>query len=310
MAEKARLTEKALNELRHLSGGPVLEDEPMSAHTTFRLGGPADYMCSPKGPDELGRVLAWCESEGLERLVIGAGSNLLVADKGIRGLVIRTGAMTAWSVSADTLVAEAGILMPAISFALADMGLSGFTEACGIPGSLGGGLCMNAGAYGWNIADVTVKVEAMDLKGRRMELSREAMGFGPKTSALMREGLIATRLYARLGRADRAAIKARISALLKDRASKQPLELPNAGCVFRNPAGTGAGRLIDSCGLKGLCVGGAWVSEKHANFIVNRGGASAADVRSLLMKVQGEVFDKYGEVLEPEVRLVGDWDAE
>ncbi len=125
----------------------------------------------------------------------------------------------------------------------------------------------------------------------------------------MREGFIATRLYAKLERAESSAIRARISTLLKDRASKQPLELPNAGCVFRNPAGTGAGRLIDSCGLKGLCIGGASVSDKHANFIVNRGRASAADVRELLLKVKREVFEKYGEMLEPEVRLVGEWDA-
>lgn len=310
MAERTTLSEKAVNELSLMCGWRVLVDEPMSSYTTFRIGGPADFMCSPSSPEALSRVLAWTSAEGIGRLVMGAGSNLLVSDRGIRGIVIRTNRMCAWTAEDGNLVAEAGALMPRLANDLAGMGLSGFTEACGIPGSVGGGLYMNAGAYGWNISDVTALVEAVDGSGNAMELTREEMAFGPKTSALMRDGLIATRVHAKLISIDKDRIRQKISELLEDRARKQPLELPSAGCVFRNPSGKGAGRLIDQCGLKGTSVGGAAVSNRHANFIVNVKGATARDVRELLELVARIVRETTGERLEPEVRLVGDWDVE
>lgn len=310
MAERTVLSEKAIIELSSICGKQVLVGEPMSSYTTFRIGGPADYMCSPPDPEALSRVLAWTASEGIGRLVMGAGSNMLVSDKGVRGIVIRTDRMRAWMVEGGNLVAEAGALMPRLANDLAEMGLSGFTEACGIPGSVGGGLCMNAGAYGWNISDVTELVEAVDGSGRPMELTGQEMAFGTKTSALMRDGLIATRLHAKLISIDKDKIKKRISELLEDRARKQPLDLPSAGCAFKNPSGNGAGRLIDQCGLKGRSIGGAAVSDKHANFIVNAKAATAQDVRELLELVRRVVYETTGEKLVPEVRLVGDWDVE
>lgn len=308
MAAKLRLSGRALAELTAMAGAPVLIDEPMSGHTSFRLGGPADYMCSPETPESLAAVLRWARTGGMEHLVVGAGSNLLVSDKGIRGLVVKTGRMSAWRVDGLTLTAESGVFLPYLSKALAEEGLSGFVEACGIPGSLGGALCMNAGASGWFISDITISVDVIDGDGEMVNLSRDMMGFGPKTSALQEQGLVAARMRARLTPGDRLAMKAKMSELLQERSIKQPLDMASAGCVFKNPKGTGAGRLIDSLGLKGMRIGGALVSGKHANFIVNDGTAKASDVRALLEKVKAEVYSGYGVELLLEVKLAGEWD--
>ncbi len=244
MGAKLMLSDKAQRELESLSGSPVLMDEPMSLHTTFRLGGPADIFTAPADAESFAACIRWAHANAIEHLVLGAGSNLLVADAGIRGLVLATTSLKRWSIDGDTLVAESGVFMPALSKALVDEGFSGFVEACGIPGSIGGGLHMNAGAYGWNISKVTKRVIAVNAAGEGLELDCEQMEFGPKTSALMKQGYIALSMHAHIEKADKDAMRAKASELLKDRASKQPLELPNAGCIFRNPTGAGAGRLI------------------------------------------------------------------
>lgn len=310
MRKKLNLSEGALSELGGLSGAPVLSDEPMSSHTTFRLGGPADYLVTPTGRQAFVSALKWAVKNQIPYLVMGAGSNLIVSDRGIRGLVLKTSRMREWSMSRGLLSVEAGMPMPQLSSAIAEAGWSGFEESCGIPGTVGGGLCMNAGAYGWNISSVTHRVVAVTISGDEIELSLEEMAFGKKTSAIIRDNLTCLMLEARLTASDPSKLKERITSLLKDRASKQPLDLPNAGCIFKNPSGGGAGRLIDAAGLKGFRVGGAEVSKKHANFIVNAGGATSSDVKAIMDKVSRIVYEGCGERLEPEVRLVGDWDEQ
>ena len=309
MADKLRLSPASLAELERAAKAAALADEPMSGHTTIRLGGPADYMVSPAGTEELAATLRWAHANSVPHLVMGAGSNLLVADKGIRGLVIRTTGLKGWHVEGDLLTAEAGVFLPALSAALSDAGLAGFTEACGIPGSLGGALHMNAGAYGWNIAHVTRRVLCAGPDGETFMLDREGMRFGHKTSALMTEGFIALSMEAELKLADGPEMRQKARALLAERAAKQPLEMPNAGCAFKNPCGTGAGRLIDACGFKGRAIGGAEVSTKHANFIVNASEAKASDVKALMDEIWQKVYERFGERLEPEIKLVGEWDA-
>ena len=309
MADKLRLSPASLAELEKAAGSEAIADEPMSLHTTIRLGGPADYMVSPAGTGELAATIRWAYANSVPHLVVGAGSNLLVADKGIRGLVISTAGLKAWHVEGSVLKAEAGVFLPALSASLSDAGMAGFTEACGIPGSLGGALHMNAGAYGWNIAHVTRRVLCAGPDGETFQLDRDGMRFGLKSSALMTEGYIALSMEAELKCADSGELKQKARALLAERALKQPLEVPNAGCAFKNPQGSGAGRLIDACGLKGRALGGAMVSPKHANFIVNAAGARASDVSALMDEVRLKVFERFGERLEPEIRLVGEWDA-
>ena len=180
MTAKLLLSDKVLRQLEGLAGSPVLLDEPMSLHTTFRLGGPADIMVAPADAASFAACIRWAHANAIEHLVLGAGSNLLVADAGIRGVVLATTSLKRWSVDGLSLVAEAGVFMPALSKALVDEGLSGFVEACGIPGSIGGGLHMNAGAYGWNISKVTRKVFAVNAAGEGLELDCEQMEFGPR----------------------------------------------------------------------------------------------------------------------------------
>jgi len=309
MADRLKLSPASLAELERASGAKAYADVPMSQHTTIRLGGPADYMVSPPGPSELAATIRWAHAKGIQSLVIGAGSNLLVADRGVRGLIIKTTGLKAWHIERNVLKAEAGVFLPALSAALSDAGMAGFTEACGIPGSLGGALHMNAGAYGWNIAHVTRRVLVAGSDGEAFELDREGMRFGLKSSALMSEGYIALSMEAELRPADSGELRQKARALLEERAAKQPLEVPNAGCAFKNPHGSGAGRLIDACGLKGRALGGAMVSTKHANFIVNASGADASDVKALMDEVRQKVYERFGERLEPEIRLVGEWDA-
>lgn len=309
MADKLKLSPASLAELEGAACAKAYANVPMSQHTTIRLGGPADYMVTPSGTAELAATVRWAHANSVPSLVIGAGSNLLVADKGIRGLVIRTAGLKAWHVKGNVLAAEAGVFLPALSAALADAGMAGFTEACGIPGSLGGALHMNAGAYGWNIAHVTRRVLVAGVDGEAFELDRDGMCFGLKSSVLMSDGYIALSMEAELRAADSGELKMKARALLEERAAKQPLEIPNAGCAFKNPRGSGAGRLIDACGLKGRALGGAQVSTKHANFIVNASGANSSDVKALMDEVRQKVYEKFGERLEPEIRLVGEWDA-
>ena len=284
----------------------ALADEPMSRHTTFRVGGPADALFLPESEDQLVRALAAAKALDMPALVIGNGSNLLVRDGGIRGLVIALGeGFSRVTVAGETLEAQAGASLARVAAAAQAHGLAGLEFASGIPGTLGGGCAMNAGAYGGQLSDVLLDARVL-LDGAIHTLSLEEMQMGYRTTRPLREGGIVLSARFGLRRDDPVEILARMKALNARRREKQPLNLPSAGSVFKRPEGHFAGALIEQAGLKGRRVGGAQVSEKHAGFIVNAGGATAKDVTDLIELVQREVEARSGIRLETEVRILGE----
>ncbi len=278
----------------------------MASCTTLRLGGPADLLAEPAGADEIRILLREAADAGIPVTVIGRGSNLLVRDGGIRGLVIRIGrGMRAITRDADTLTAEAGASLAELARAAAENSLDGLAFAAGIPGTVGGGLVMNAGAYGGELGDVCAWVEGLRDDGTPVRYTAEEMDFAYRHSRLQAERVIVTRAAFRLTPGDRAAIEAVMADLAARRNEKQPLNLPSAGSAFKRPEGYFAAALIDQCGLKGFAVGGAQVSEKHAGFLVNT-GKRAADFEQLMREVQRIVQEKTGVRLEPEIRILGE----
>ena len=292
--------------LRAMGTERLLENEPMARHTSFHLGGPADLMFFPASAQELMRAMALAREVGVPTCLVGNGSNLIVRDGGIRGLVLVLGEnMAQICVEGETLTAQAGAPLARVASAAQAAGLSGLEFASGIPGTLGGGCAMNAGAYGGQISDVLTEAEVL-LDGEICRLSREEMQMGYRsTLPLRRGGAVISATFA-LHADDPEAIGARMRDLNARRREKQPLNLPSAGSVFKRPEGHFAGALIEGCGLKGARVGGAQVSEKHAGFIVNAGGATAADVLGLIEKIQETVRRETGVQLETEVRILGE----
>lgn len=283
---------------------PYLRDEPMARHTTFRIGGPAPALVRPRDLSELRQVLRCCHENGLQPLFLGAGSNMLVADAGLSRPAIQLPGGEPRR-EGDRIIAPAGCTMPRLSRFAADEGLSGLEFACGIPGTVGGGVTMNAGATGGEMSDAATKVFCLGPGGEEIVLTRDEMDFGYRRSAMSAmPGVCVTSAEFGLTPGDSAAIRAQIDEYLRQRAAKQPLELPSAGSVFKRPEGAFAGTLIERCGLKGARVGGAEVSVKHAGFIVNRGGATAADVLALIRRIQDTVRRETGYDLQCEVRLV------
>ena len=287
---------------------PVLIDVPMRNYTTWKIGGRADYLVQPANEDELSAVLALLHAESLPWLVIGNGSNLLVGDRGVRGVVIKMGesfAQTEWRDNQVTV--GAGKMMPALALEAAERGLSGLEFAAGIPGSVGGGVRMNAGAYGNTIGEFVTKVEIVEYNGQRRTLAASELTFAYRNSSLFAIDAVVCRVTLTLNHGSRDESLARIKELSRLRSLNQPLEYPSCGSVFRNPPNDHAGRLIELANLRGLKIGGAAVSKKHGNFIVNLGGARAKDVQELIAEVQKRVSE-YSEVhLEPEVRFVGEF---
>lgn len=281
-------------------------NEPLSAHTTFRIGGPCDAMVFPHSVDELAAVVRICKREGLDYFVLGKGSNILVSDKGVRGVVIATECLRALFIQDNAVCASAGLSLINVSKACAELGLSGLEFASGIPGSIGGAAYMNAGAYDGEMAKVVTGVRVMELDGTISELAAAALDFGYRHTALQGSGKIVTAVTVRLTAGDKQAIADKMADFSNRRITKQPLELPSAGSMFKRPSGYFAGTLIDQTGLKGYTVGGAQVSEKHAGFVVNIGGATAADVLQLICDVQDKVFAAHGVHLEPEVLVLGE----
>lgn len=282
--------------------------EPMARHTTFRIGGPADLLLDAADAQEVQAVLTRCRARGIPVFVLGNGSNLLVADRGIRGVVLRIGEwMSGCHREGGRLVAGAGMRLSALARFAAREGLSGLAFAEGIPGSLGGGVAMNAGAYGGELAGVVAQVSVVDARGDTATLDREAMDFTYRDSALLRRGLYAHRVTLALQEGDPAEIHAEMAELSRRRREKQPLEKASAGSTFKRPAHEYASALIDQAGLRGYQVGPAQVSEKHAGFLINRGGATAAQVLSLMREVQQAVYTRFDVKLMPEVRLVGEF---
>ena len=297
---------KLAEALRAMGQDRLLENEPMSRHTTFRVGGPADLMFLPASAHELCDALRLAREAGVPAQVLGNGSNLIVRDGGIRGLTIVLGEhFSDIRVEGKRLCAQAGALLSRVAAAAMEAGLSGLEFAGGIPGTLGGGCAMNAGAYGGQISDVLVSAEVL-LGGEVRTLSLEEMQMGYRTTLPLREGGVVLSACFELDRDDSDAIQSRMKELNARRRDKQPLNLPSAGSTFKRPEGHFAGALIEGCGLKGCAIGAAQVSQKHAGFIVNTGGATAKDILQLIAHVQAVVRRETGVELEPEVKIKGE----
>lgn len=284
-------------------------NEPLAAHTTFQIGGPCDAMVFPETPEAFAAVLRRCFANGLDYFVLGKGSNVLVSDAGIRGVVIASERLERLVVDGERVAASAGLSLINVSKACAELGLSGLEFASGIPGSIGGACYMNAGAYDGEMRDVIESVTVLDENGDVHEIPASEMRFSYRHSRLKDEPLICLGITMQLHHGDKAEILAKIRELSERRASKQPLELASAGSTFKRPTGYYAGPLIIDAGMQGQCVGGAQISTKHAGFLVNTGGATADDVITLIHEVQEAVLKKFDVRLETEVRFIGEWDS-
>ncbi|MDO5334626.1 MAG: UDP-N-acetylmuramate dehydrogenase [Coriobacteriia bacterium] len=284
----------------------LLLDEPLSNHTTFKIGGPADALVLPTNPEQIQQVCALCREEGLPLRFMGLGSNILVSDNGVRGVIVKlAGNFAAIQVEGRQITAQAGASNEQVAKAALDAGLAGFEFASGIPGSIGGAAIMNAGAYEGEFKDVATSLTCLDDEGALVEVSAEEANWGYRHSMMMDKGYVV--LEARLALTPDAPqdIQARMDDLRERRESKQPLEMPSAGSTFKRPAGYFAGKLIQDAGLKGYTVGGAQISTKHSGFVVNTGTASAADVIQLIQDVHDRIFEREGVHMEPEVRMWG-----
>lgn len=286
-------------------GISYIENEPMALHTTFKIGGPAKLAVFPKNENEISDVIKKCKEENVRYMVVGNGSNLLVADEGIDAVVILLGKEFGEVKLIDdtTIFAEAGaLLMKVCRFAL-ENGLSGLEFAYGIPGSCGGGAFMNAGAYGGELGDVMFRCDHIDKDGNKGSLEGDDLKLAYRHSAYYENGCVITGAYFKMQKADKEEIKAKMADYMSRRRDKQPLEYPSAGSTFKRPEGNFAGALIEQCGLKGTSVGGAEISTKHAGFVINKGGATCKDVLDLCKKVADTVKAEKGIDLEMEVRV-------
>ena len=293
--------------LKQKMPGHVFCNEPMKKHTSFKIGGPADILVQPQDADALAQALAAARDCGVPVTILGNGSNVLVRDKGIRGLVIKIGnALKTFRQDGERLYFGAGYSLALASRKAWECGLSGMEFAVGIPGSIGGAVYMNAGAYNGEMKCVVENVRVMDMAGKAMELTAEDLQFGYRKTSLQQSGYIITEVCLKMQPGDKDAIKAMMDDFSSRRISKQPLELPSAGSMFKRPPGHFAGTLIEQAGLKGYTVGGAQVSEKHAGFVVNRGSATAVDVLQLIADVRRIVMEKAGVELHPEVLVIGE----
>lgn len=291
---------------KQLTAGTLLEREPMSKHTSFRIGGPADFFVQPANEEELWNALHLARQEKVPFFIVGNGSNLLVSDEGFRGMILHTGGMLKdISVEGDVIYAQAGALLSTVAKTALEHGLAGMEFAAGIPGTLGGAVCMNAGAYGGEMKDILLDAEVLTQEGERLVLPVEELNLSYRHSVIFEKNYVVLAAHIRLSRGDTAEIKNRMNELAGARRDKQPLEYPSAGSTFKRPEGYFAGKLIQDAGLKGYTVGGAQVSEKHSGFVINRGGATAEEVRFLIRQVQQKVRSQFGVELEPEVRMLG-----
>lgn len=302
------MNDQFLTELQNVMGGSgIFMEEPMKKHTTFRVGGPADVLVQP---DEtaLAAILALCRQHHVSYSFIGNGSNLLVGDKGIRGVVIEmTDPMGNIEVDGTKITAQAGAMLSKIANTAASNGLGGMEFAAGIPGSVGGAVVMNAGAYGGEMKDIIEKVYVLDENGAQLELDRDALDLGYRHSCIPDKKYIVTKVVLELVPRNEAEIRSEMKELNEKRAEKQPLQYPSAGSTFKRPEGYFAGKLIMDAGLRGYQVGGAQVSEKHCGFVINKGDATAADICQLMRDVSDKVQAQFGVVLEPEVKMIGEF---
>lgn len=285
------------------------DNEPLSAHTTFRIGGPARYYLVPETADEIREGMAFAKEKNLPYLVIGRGSNLLFPDEGYAGVIIEVGkGMEQIDVEvgteSGTIRAQAGVSLGVLAAAAARESLSGLEFASGIPGTLGGAVTMNAGAYGGEIKDCIVSATVLDEQGMECVLDREQLQLGYRSSVIQKKEFIVLDAVFELPKGDREAIQEHMRELNAKRRDKQPLEYASAGSTFKRPKGYFAGKLIQDAGLRGYRVGDAEVSEKHCGFVINRGNATASEVRELIGEVQKKVYESFGVRLEPEVKII------
>mgnify|MGYP000039090400 CR=1 FL=1 len=291
-----------------LGSDNVKRDEPMRKHTTFRIGGPADFYLCPHSTGELSEAIAICRQENLPFFILGNGSNLLVSDKGYRGVVIQIWKnLSHIQTEGRILRAQAGALLSKIAAQALENGLTGMEFAAGIPGTLGGAVVMNAGAYGGEMKDILKEVEVMTAQGEVLTLSKDELKLGYRTSVVKEKGYIVLSACMELAFGEQEEIRKTMEELKQKRVDKQPLEMPSAGSTFKRPEGYFAGKLIMDAGLRGFSIGGAQVSQKHCGFVVNKGGATAADVKALIQEVQRQVKDKFGVTLETEVKFLGEF---
>ncbi|MDU4939305.1 MAG: UDP-N-acetylmuramate dehydrogenase [Clostridium sp.] len=281
-------------------------DENMSNHIHFKVGGPVDILLIPSKVSQVVETLKICKNENIPYFIIGNGSNLLVKDGGIRGVVIKLSNLLSIEVKDNTIKASSGTLLEDVSKKAVENSLTGFEFACGIPGSVGGAVFMNAGAYDGEIKNVIKEAEVLDRDGNIMVLSKKELELGYRTSKVMKDNLLVLSATFELTKGDKEKIQERVNELTEKRESKQPLEYPSAGSTFKRPEGYFAGKLIQDAGLKGASVGGAAVSEKHSGFVINKDGATAEDVLNLIAHVQNEVKKQFGVELHTEVRIIGE----
>ena len=289
-----------------ITHGAFFENEPMSRHTTFGIGGPADIFVDVSSADEIRQICQLARSLEVPFFIVGNGSNLLVSDEGIRGLVIHLGkSFSEVERDGEIIKAQAGASLGKIARVALDASLTGFEFAAGIPGSFGGAVSMNAGAYGGEMKDILVDVDLLTPQGEIVTLKAEDMDLSYRHSIVFDKDYIVLGARIRLQPGQEQEIREKMDQLARARREKQPLEYPSAGSTFKRPTGYFAGKLIQDAGLKGYTVGGAMVSEKHAGFVVNHGGATAREVRFLICQVQKKIQDKFGVHMEPEVRFLG-----
>ena len=304
-----RVSGKLIDDIRAaLPGLELFENEPMSAHCSFRIGGPARLMCCPGTAEEAAALLRLLHESGAPFELMGNGTNLLVPDEGLDKVVVRLGEAMSEAISLGDghIRAGAGITLAKLAVFAANEGLSGLEFAHGIPGSLGGAVFMNAGAYGGEMKDVLESVEYADTDGVVRSVPASELGLSYRHSAFEGTKRLVTAATVRLAPKEPEEIKARMRQLMEKRRASQPLDVPSAGSTFKRPVGGYAAVLIDEAGLKGFAIGGAQVSEKHAGFVVNRGGASFEDVIRLMEHIKKTVYDRSGIMLEPEVRILKD----
>ena len=304
------MDQKIIERFSNLLGNEKVRiNEPMNRHTTFRIGGPADYFLLPSSSEEVKGILEICKEESLQYFILGNGSNLLVSDEGYRGVIIQLyrnyGGLT---VEGTEIRAGAGVLLSQIAAAARNESLTGFEFAGGIPGTLGGAVVMNAGAYGGELKDVLKEAVVMDREGNIFTVPVEKLAMGYRTSLVKTAGYLVLEVVISLKKGSQEEIRDTMKDLDDRRISKQPLEYPSAGSTFKRPEGYFAGKLIMDAGLRGYQVGGAQVSEKHCGFVINKGNATAADVCRLMADVQAKVQEQFGVTLEPEVKFLGDFD--
>lgn len=281
-------------------------DEKLSSYVNFKVGGPADILLIPNSKEQVIKSITVCKENNIPVYVIGNGSNILVRDGGFRGVVISLKGVHNVTVNDERIEAECGAMLKEVSDKAMENSLTGFEFACGIPGTIGGAVFMNAGAYDGEIAHVIESAELIDENCNIIRLTNEELNFAYRSSLVMKKGYIVLSAIFKLKKGQVKTIKELVDDLTNKRESKQPLEYPSAGSTFKRPTGYFAGKLIQDAGLKGYSIGGAAVSEKHSGFVINKGNATAKDITDLIEYIQNEVKNKFGVELHPEVRIIGE----